>query len=228
MENEERLKLIKPHIIICEGKDDERFLIWLLNNFVQEGNNLFDEFQVINANGRDNLHMRLASISGHPGFDDPKNAVVSIVVIFYAEKDAAATAHKIKNAFNKNGFAEPSAACTVCSNADASKVRYPKVKTGFALFPGCDEVIESGTLEDLCLRSLANENSQEVLSSADCALEKFKSQLSRIHKNRLHTYFSLTDEYVSKTIGQAAQANAFRTDVPAIDSLKSFLMEMHG
>jgi len=220
----ETKKILLPHIIICEGDDDLHFLIWLFKKLRVE-NGIFDEFQIFPADGNNKLHAKLESLTRLPGFDDHQNVVASITVIFDAEQDSAAMAHKIKNAFCKNGFAEPSAACTVSSNAD---VRHPKVKTGFALFPDCDEVMEPGTLEEMCLKSLAKENSQEILSSVDCALEKFKSQLPRIHKNRLHTYFSLTDEYVSKTIGQAAQSNAFHADVPAIDSLKAFLIKMHG
>ena len=219
-------KLLKPHIIICEGKDDQRFLIWLLNNFAKE-NNIFDEFQVLSTDGNEKLQTRLESFYLLPGFDDSKNAVASIAVIFDAEINADATAHSIKNAFRNNGFAEPQSACSVCS-ADASYVKFPKIKTGFVLLPGCGEEMKNGKLEDLCINALAKENAREILSESDAALEKFKDQLPRLHKNRLHAYFSMTDEYVAKTIGQAAQANAFRVDVPAIDSLKSFLLKMHG
>jgi len=218
--------LVKPHIIICEGEDDRRFLKWLLDSFKQE-NNIFDDFWIIITYGNDKLHQMLESISRFPGFDDPNNTVASITVIFDAENKAEATANKIKNAFRKHGFAEPTAACSVCSD-NASRVRFPEIKTGFALFPGCSKEIKDGTLEDLCLDALAKENAREILSDTDAALEKFKSQLPRFHKNRLHAYFSFTDKYVANTIGQAAQANAFCADIPAIDSLKTFLSKMHG
>ena len=48
----------------------------------------------------------------------------------------------------------------------------------------------------------------------------------RKFKTRLHTYFSITDNYVSLKIGEAAKAGAFNWESPKLSPLKSFLYEV--
>lgn len=94
------------------------------------------------------------------------------------------------------------------------------------LFPTCSNEIANGTLEDLCLNILDREDSSSILHDIDKALEPYKSNLSRIYKNRLHAFFSFTNEYVSLKIGEAARCKAFSYDGPEMTSLKKFLVEI--
>jgi hypothetical protein len=210
-----------PHLILCEGADAYYFLIWFLDFFKQK-DSTFNLFRVYDYGGITELNQYLHTITKADGF---KNVVRSLCVIRDAETDADGACHSIKDSLKDCGFSVPDAPYS-CTD-DKGRV-YPQISTGFILFPDCNEKPQNGTLEDLCLRILAKECSNNILADADGALEPYKKYLPQLHKNRLHTYFSLTKEFVSLKIGEAARAKAFRWDRPEIESLKFFLRQMAG
>jgi hypothetical protein len=211
----ENENLVKSHLILSEGRDAQEFLIYLLQSLTSE-NLLFDDFQVLNFGGNAQLNQYLKILPNRPGYEHVK----SIAVIRDAEKDADCAIAAIKSAFSSNKFAVPA------KPFNPAKTSVPA--TGFVIFPNCCENPENGTLEDLCLKILSKEDAQLILNTTDSTLENYKKQLKQLNKNRLHTYFSLTNEYVTLKIGEAANAKAFKFSGPEIDSLKSFLLQMHG
>ncbi|MDR2755725.1 MAG: hypothetical protein LBC20_08475 [Planctomycetaceae bacterium] len=218
-ENTAPVKLLKPHLILCEGRDAERFLIVLLH-FLIADNRIFDNFQVLNFGGISELKPYLHVLPARSGFQEVK----SVSVIRDAEQDVQAAVSSVKNAFQNNGFAVPTApALPKRKGTDPKNTDIP-VDTGFVLFPSCGRSVENGTLEDLCLNILAGENAHSILTVVDNTLKK--RTLQRPHKNRLHTYFSMTNEYVSMKIGEAAHAQAFNFCASPIVSYKNFLLEM--
>ena len=98
------------------------------------------------------------------------------------------------------------------------------LKLGFILFPLNNN---SGTLEDLCLRILAENSSANVLSQIDSFLSVMESSCGRNyhrkHKNKLHTYLSSSDTYVTMPLGLASRAGAFNWDSSDLEPLKNFL-----
>jgi hypothetical protein len=209
-----------PHLIFCEGKDEYFFLIWLLD-YLKPKEPAFTNFRVYDFGGINELKLNLSNIAKTEGF---KKNVKSLCILRDAETNAAGACQSIKAAFADCNFSVPAGPC---SRADGSDT-YPHIATGFALFPDFADKPKNGTLEDLCLRILAKNDSKDVLAHVDAALTPYKKHLPQLHKNRLHTYFSLTKEFVSLKIGEAAKDKAFRYDVPEIDSLKSFLLQMAG
>lgn len=207
-----------PHMVLCEGKDAYYFLCHLLG-FFEKGNPAFRQFRVHDFHGNEDLRSCLSDLSKADGFD---TVLRSLAIVRDAETDAAAACQSVKGALRDTGLAVPE---TPCSWTDTGTDGYPGIRTGFVLFPGCGVEPVDGTLEDLCLEMLAAADAGNILLDADAALERHRPQLPRLHKNRLHTYFSLTDEFVALKIGEAARANAFQYDVPQIESLKSFLSE---
>jgi hypothetical protein len=209
-----------PHLIFCEGKDEYFFLIRLLD-YLKLKELAFADFCLYDFGGINELKINLRNIVKTDGF---KENVQSLCILRDAETNATSACQSITAAFRDCGFAVPTGPC---SRADGG-CAYPQIATGFALFPDFDDKPKSGTLEDLCLRILAKSDSKDVLAHADTTLELYKKHLPQLHKNRLHTYFSLTKEFVSLKIGEAAKANAFRWDSPEINSLKTFLLQMAG
>jgi hypothetical protein len=210
----------QPHLILCEGVDAYYFLMWLLDD-VKQQQPKFAEFWLYNFKGITQLTEYLSNLSKMDGFSEN---VKSICVIRDAETAASGACQSIKTSLQACGFAVPDKPCI---KADGSG-DYPQIATGFALFPTISESPENGTLEDLCLRILAKADAEELLGQADKVLEPHKEQLARLHKNRLHTYFSLTDDFVSLKIGEASKCKAFDYGAPDILSLKSFLLQMTG
>jgi hypothetical protein len=97
------------------------------------------------------------------------------------------------------------------------------------LFPTCDPAPGNGTLEDLCLSCLSESESASILEEIDSfltLLEKKGREFPRIFKNRLHTYLSTNDRYVSLKIGEAAPAGAFDWNNTSLNALRDFLSEI--
>ncbi len=210
-----------PHLILCEGADACHFLIRLLAVF-GENDPCFGQFCVYDFGGIKELRRYLRTMVG---MDEFRNSVSSLSVIRDAETDAAGACQSIRDALRTNELAVPEAPRS-WTNTGSSK--YPGIRTGFLLFPTCDANPQNGTLEDLCLRILPAPEAKNILSAADAALEQYRPQLRRLHKNRLHTYFSLTDKFVSLKVGEAASAGAFDWDAPEIESLKTFFAAAAG
>ncbi len=73
------------------------------------------------------------------------------------------------------------------------------------------------------------ENSQNILSTIESFLDVMESSYERSyhrkHKNKLHTYLSSSDKYVTMLLGTASSAGAFDWGSDELESFKSFLTE---
>jgi hypothetical protein len=211
-----------PHVIVCEGRDAENYLIWLLQALIVN-DKAFDLFQVIDAGGIGDLSRYVAVIPELPNF----SLIKTLTVMRDAETNAIDSERSVRNLLKKHRFAVPSSACTPCRPCPCDDER--RVITGYALFPRFGKEAEDGTLEDLCLETLAKEDAEGRLRIVDGAIsqvgEKFR-ELKCTHKNRLHTYLSLTNEFVTKKLGESARAGAFDFQAPALEPLKNFLRSM--
>ena len=206
----------KHHVVFCEGEDEKWFLIWLLNS--QELSDVpfySNDIQVINFGGNEELSDKLNLLKITPGFQE----VESLLVIRDAERDARRAVQKIQSSLGKAQLPVPSAPGEWTSGGR---------KVGFLLFPNCDQTIRDGTLEDLCLSILKEENHSIILDEVQLFLKSLeqnhKRQFPHIFKSKLHTYFSVTDDFVGLKIGEAARARAFDWNNDKLAFLKSFLL----
>ena len=98
------------------------------------------------------------------------------------------------------------------------------------LFPTCDTSVQAGTLEDLCISILSEENSSAILYDIQDFMDDLGNKYNRLYphefKTKLHTYFSVTDAYVSLKIGESAKAGAFNWNSDKLLPLKNFLAEI--
>jgi hypothetical protein len=176
---------------------------------------------VIDGGGIGDLSRHVKMMLDLPNF----SLIKTLTVIRDAETNAADSERSVQNLLKRHRFAVPSAACTPRRPCGDER----KVITGYALFPRFDKEAEDGTLEDLCLETLAKEDAEGRLRIVDDAIsqvgEKF-GKLSRRHKNRLHTYLSLTDEFVTQKLGESAKTGAFDFQATALEPLKNFLRSM--
>ena len=207
-----------PHLVLCEGADAYYFLIWFLDD-IKNKEPQFSFFKVYDFGGIDELKNYISALSKEDNFD----IVKSITIIRDAETNALAACSSIKNSLQKVGLSVPETPCTPCNDTNS---QYPDIVTGFLLFPTCSTSLEDGTLEDLCLKILSKKDAPLILDDVDKSLELYRNRLPRFHKNRLHVFFSFTDEYVSLKIGEAAQHKAFSYTSPEMTNLKYFLEEI--
>ncbi len=210
-------RIRKQHLILCEGRDAEEFLIKYLNSDALAADSRFSQdIQVMDFDGNSDLCNYLNLLKNMDGF----NSVLSLLIIRDAERDAAAAQNQIITALRNAGFSPPPAACTWQAAA---------VKTGFLLFPDCNEHPVTGTLEDLCISILSEDSGEVILSEITEFMQHLTDTYQRSFphefKTKLHTYFSITDAYVSLKIGEAAGAGAFDWNNPRLNSLRHFIAE---
>ena len=206
------------HLILCEGRDEWGFLVKYLNSeALSEYSELSTIVQVEDFGGNEELSTKLQLWSRTPGFEQIK----TLVVIRDAERNAEGAVQSIMSAFrNANLPIPPSPGCLEKTD---------HLSTGFLLFPSCDNHPQNETLEDLCL-SILEETDYSVLNEINGFLHSLQDQGLRSFphefKSKLHTYFSVTDDFVSLKIGEAAEAGAFDWSSQKLNSLRDFLLSM--
>ena len=166
--------------------------------------------------GNSELSSFLLMLTKMEGF----NTIKSILIIRDAEQDPQRAILDIKSALFHADMAVPP---TVLTWSESN------VKIGYLLFPTLNSTTEKGTLEDFCLQILKEERSPAVLKQITEFMQQLSSEdlrtFPRPFKTRLHTYFSITDPYVSLKVGEAAKANAFDWNTPLLLPLKNFLQQ---
>jgi len=212
----ERKRILKSYLILCEGKDAENFLIKYLNCEELSNDKRFSEnIQVFDFGGNDNLCNFLLNLKNMDKF----NEVVSLAIIRDAEKDYDKACREIYSSLKKCGFNASEKSGEWVSDENGLKISY-------ILFPLNGN---KGTLEDLCLDILSENDSNDILNSIDSFLNDMESlyhrNFIRKHKNKLHCYFSSSDKYVTMPIGLASAAGAFDWKNSKLNPLKEFLAE---
>ena len=207
-------KITHPYLLLCEGRDEKEFLIAYLNNYLIPSNPKFDDIQIVDFKGINQLTKKLRALEATENFD----IVKGIAVIRDAETDSTGAQQSIASSLG---------ACGISSDLFSSNPYY--------LFPykDIDGNWRNGTLEDLCVDIVADNIDNEVpardlLPCCNDFLETIKnvrgSEFPRKHKNLLHTYFSATNKFVDLKTGEAAKAGAFNWRHQKLNDLKEFLL----
>lgn len=215
----ENIIIRHEHVILCEGMDEQRFLISYFNSdrlkSIHSG--FSDNIDIFDFGGNSQLSQFLEVVRRTPGFSHVK----SVLIIRDAEADARKAISEIAKALRDNLLPVPDSPCQWCGET---------LKVSFLLFPSCSEYLENGTLEDLCLKLLKKKEPIDILEKIDSFLDALEQE-SKVHfprrfKNKLHTYFSVSDKFVSMKIGEAAKANAFDWESPILDPFRKHLLEV--
>lgn len=208
----------KPNIIFCEGNDECYFLIYMLEYLCRQDKE-YEAFEVKNFGGVNELSRQLKLLKKMPGFDDVK----SLIIIRDAEKDFNNAKKEIYSSLNNNELPVPLDPGEICEK-DGLKVAY-------LLFPSLDDCgNKNGTLEDFCLELINKDDKDVVLGDIDEFLDQEHDMRDifypRRHKNRLHTYISLYDEYVSCKVGEAGKIGLYDWESTNLDYFKDLMKRM--
>lgn len=211
-------KIRKQHLILCEGRDAEEFLIAYLNSDSLSNIPSFsNDFQVMDFGGNENLSNYIELLKNMEGFEQVK----TILIIRDAERNSTNSIKQIQSTLQKSALPVPET--TYCWQGDTLKI-------GFLLFPTCNSTVQVVTLEDLCLSILKEHNSQIIIQEIMDFMKTLENNYNRTFphefKTKLHSYFSITDDFVSMKIGEAARAQAFDWNHENLIPLKNFLMEV--
>jgi hypothetical protein len=214
-------KITRPHLILCEGIDAKFFLIHYLRQTFGEAQ---EDFTVADFGGINELDRNsLKVLPNLPNFEK----LESIVIIRDAENDGVSAKNSVENSLRSNGYASPAKPCEV----KAPSKEQHHIAVAYALFPSFNLANESGTLEDLCLKIIADYDKDiilDIVEAATSAIEERNGFLKRKHKNELHTFLSLTDNFVGLKIGESAKAGAFDFDSPYFTPLKQLLESLRS
>ena len=216
MGQQKEIKIKRPHLIMCEGRDAERYLIYFLQPLII-ADDRFDKFQVEDVGGINELPRFVKTLPLLPKFS---TVLSSLTIIRDAEKNAQGASQSIQRILRDNNFATPIKPCCIASPTKEEH----SVKVSYALFPKFALDDENGTLEDLCLNTL-NLTERRIRDIAYNAVTQMKT-LKRPHKNTLHVCLSLTDEFVGLKIGESAKANAFNFAANDLAPLRALLYKM--
>lgn len=216
-----RDEILKEKLILCEGLDEELFLIrWLESKDLSDEPGFANDIQVLNFGGISDLSSRIEKYRKMDGFEK----VTHIMIIRDAEHDVNGAIKSIQSALKNNEFQAPDSPSQWIYD-DKSELNI-----GFLLFPTCDNNPTVGTLEDLCLKIIAKQDAQACIDEVNIFLERlekeYNKKFSHKFKTQLHAYFAVSDDYVGMKIGEAANAKAFDWSSSKLEPLKNFIRYM--
>ena len=217
----ERDKILKKKLIVCEGRDEELFFVaWLRSDALSDEPSFVNDIQILNFGGNTDLPTKLEKYRKMDGFGD----VTHLMIIRDAERDANGSIQSIQGALKRNGFQVPEAPCQWVHDDEND------LEIGFLLFPTCDGKPTEGTLEDLCLRILAEPDAPVCMDEVNRLLSRLENEHGKIFKHKfktqLHAYFAVSDDYVGMKVGEAASAKAFDWGSVELEPLKNFIRHM--
>lgn len=207
----EKIAIKKPKLLLVEGADAYFFWIWAIESYAIE------DVQVMNFGGISQLHTYMKTLINLPGYEK----VTTIVVARDAETKPAAAVRSIKKALKESGLAVPAKPFDFSGGI-------PRI--AFMLFPGFDgtEKLMPGTLEDLCIKILKDNDVQLLDCVTDylSCLEQMDKKITRKHKSFLHAYFAGRDRFVGMKIGEASKAGAWNWEHESLLSFKNTIKAM--
>lgn len=194
-------QILKSNLILCEGRDEQEFLIQYLNSTALSNTPEFsNDIQVIDFGGNSELTKKLAILKNMDNFDK----LTSLLIIRDAETSAESACREIQRALRENGFSVPKG--PHCWEGELLKV-------GFVLFPTCGSILQNGTLEDLCLSILSDQSADESLEEIDLFLARLKNAVNGLFPeylrlNYIHTSLFTMIMYRSKLVKRQQQVHS--------------------
>ncbi len=203
------LKIVKPKILVVEGRDEERFFDAALRDHLG-----LTDIQILPIGGKTNLTLNMRGLVNDAGFP----TVQSLGVLRDADLTApGATAVSAAQAFQ-----------SVCGSLRHVGLPCPASHGQFAVGPPRVGIfiipngVDDGMLETLCLLSV------ETLPEFPCVdgylrcLQGHGVIPNNLHKARAHAWLASRLE-PDKRVGEAAQAGYWPWDADAFRDLWSFV-----
>ena len=211
-EEEKTNPIYKNKLILAEGKDDARFLFFLLQE------NDINDIQIRQYNGVDRLTSELKTLIAADGFDK----VESLLIVRDCDNSTQSAIDSVNYSLRITGLME--------KNIEPFTMNVQNNRNiGFVLFPGIDEndkLYEKGTLEHLCLNIFKESFHKDKVKTYLDDFQKYNSEFKRPHKNELHALFSFTDKFVGSKIGETARDGGFDFNSPYLQPFLEMIKKM--
>lgn len=213
----------KPHVIVCEGVDDQKFLEEYLRYLSKTAGIDFNVFNIIEMNGVDNITKGMKLFKNYNNYEDMK----SFLFIRDADQDVEKAIDSLCGNIREVWKIE-------LDRTGNFKLDEEEKIFGFFIFPGLNEEgnYTNGTLEDLCseIFSLPEIDSEKLCLLVDNHMKTVEEEIiikfRTRHKNRLHLLFGSTNEFAGNKIGNAAKKSAFDFSSDKLSNLKNKILQM--
>ncbi len=196
--------LKKPVLFVVEGKDDERFFQALV---ASQG--LDERVQVYGIGGRSNLSQTLKALKNTPGFDQIRH----LIIVRDADEDPGSAFQSGQNALRQAGLPIPQ------HPLESTHGTVPVVTV--ILLPGGSQ---QGTLEDLCLKSVAGDPAIPCVEAYfECLNQRGLGPRGRkLSKAKVHVFLASREE-PGLRLGEAADRGYWPWDAAAFKEIRQFL-----
>ena len=203
----ERIQIKQPCLLVVEGKEEGLF-------FEAFNRHLgLQKIQVLPIGGKERLSETLKALVNSPGFS---GKVVSLGIIRDADTDPQAAFQSVCNALCAAGLPIPTRPLLSTPSDERPKV-------GVMILPAENE---SGMLEDLCLRAVAETPAMRCVTRYfECLRQQGLAEPRNLSKAKTQVFLASRSE-AGLRLGEAAQKGFWPWDAPAFDPLKSFLQQI--
>lgn len=200
-QSREPKELIKPKLLIGEGREESDFFTALLAHLA------ITDVQVEAYNGKSNLGSYLKTLRVRPGFA----GIISIGITRDADLDPINSLKSICGFLTKEPFTSPGSHGTFAGQ---------RPKCGIFLMP---DGVSPGMLEDICIEAVRGDPAfvcvEEYLS---CVATRANRNPDSPAKARIEAWLSSLTR-PDLRLGQAAQAGLFPWDEAVFEPLKDFI-----
>jgi hypothetical protein len=198
-------QIIKPNLLVVEGKDDEYLFEALINEI------RIQNIQIISLEGKSNFRDRLEALKKTSGF---ATEVVSIGIVRDANDDPSVAFRSVCDALRNLSLPTPAHPLLSVGNN-------PRVTV--MLLPSEDT---PGMLEDLCLKSVEEDPAMICVDKYfNCLKKKNITYDSRKSKAKVQVFLS-SRERLKKSLGEAAKAGYWPFNHIAFNQAKNFLQKI--
>lgn len=201
-------------LLLAEGADACNFLIWAYQAWGAS------DIQVLDFGGVQNqdLPLYLRQLQMLSGFDD----VQTLVIARDAERHAGGAVTSLIAQLTNAGLPAPLTPFTFTATP---------LRVAYMLFPGyaasgSDGPLENGTLEDLCLKTIAGDPVMPCVEGFLQSVQATGEPMPRPHKSSLYSYLAGKQALTGLKLGEAARVGAWPWDHPAFEPYRNTVRAM--
>lgn len=216
MADEKRIQITSDYIILCEGKDVTNFLYYYLRSDALKEDGRFHSIEALNFGGINELSVFLRNLKNMEHFDTVKR----IMILRDAETNVQQAIDMVRGALRRADLPVP----RTCNQWSEER---QGLRSSFTLLPTCSDHPTTGTLEDLCWEILKEQENNglrgEVQQFVGHVKNVYQTIVAHEHKSKLHTFFSVNEDFISLKIGEAARVGAFDWNHEKLKSLRELI-----
>jgi hypothetical protein len=198
------LRILKPKLLIVEGRDDECFFCALIEHLG------IGDIQVAGIGGKDKIRINLKGLTKDPDF--PK--VGSLGIVRDADTDPVAAFQSVRDSLKASGLPSP--------RKPLSPIKGPP-KVNVMIIPSHKR---QGALEDLCLEAITDNPAMPCVDQYfDCLGRQNVDSPKNLSKARVRVFLSSRED-PTLPLGISAQKGCWPLNNKAFATIRKFLQSV--